>query len=55
MTQRRSIHSPGSPSKTPEPKKAANPDGRTPVELPGDTKRPKPDSSPHSKPRNALK
>lgn len=36
MTQRRSVHSPGSPAKTPQPTKGANPDGRTPVELPSD-------------------
>jgi hypothetical protein len=36
MTQRRSVHSAGSPSKTPQPTTAANPDGRTPAELPSD-------------------
>jgi len=36
MTQRRSVHSAGSPSKTPLPTKGANPDGRTPVELPSE-------------------
>ncbi|MET3382573.1 hypothetical protein [Variovorax paradoxus] len=34
MSQRRSVHSAGSPSKTPEPTTGANPDGRTPAELP---------------------
>jgi hypothetical protein len=36
MTQRRSVHSAGSPAKTPEPTTGANPDGRTPAELPSD-------------------
>jgi len=36
MTQRRSVHSAGSPAKTSQPTKGANPDGRTPVELPSD-------------------
>jgi len=36
MTQRRSVHSGGSPAKTPQPTKGANPDDRTPVELPSD-------------------
>lgn len=35
--QRRSVHSAGSPSRTPQPTKGANPDGRTPAELPSDT------------------
>jgi len=35
-TQRRGVHSPGSPSKTPEPKTGTNPDGRTPADLPSD-------------------
>jgi len=34
MTQRRGVHSAGSPTKTPRPTTAINPDGRTPVELP---------------------
>ena len=37
MTQRRSIHSAGSPTKTPKPTTGANPDGRTPAELPSDS------------------
>lgn len=36
MTQRRGVHSSGSPTRAPEPTKGANPDGRTPVELPTD-------------------
>lgn len=36
MPQRRSVHSSGSPARAPEPTKGANPDGRTPVELPSD-------------------
>jgi hypothetical protein len=36
MTQRRGVQSAGSPTKTPEPTTATNPDGRTPVELPSD-------------------
>ncbi|MDM0009466.1 hypothetical protein QTI51_32185 [Variovorax sp. J22G73] len=36
MTQRRSVHSAGSPTKTPKPTTGANPDGRTPAELPTD-------------------
>jgi hypothetical protein len=37
-TKRRSVDSPGSPSKTAEPKTGMNPDGRTPAELPSDPK-----------------
>lgn len=33
-SQRRSIHSPGSPSDLKQPKAATNPDGKTPAELP---------------------
>ena len=36
MTQRRSVHSAGSPTKTPKPTTGANPDGHTPAELPSD-------------------
>jgi hypothetical protein len=43
MTQRRSVHSAGSPAKTPEPTTGANPDGRTPAELPSDTSTPNKD------------
>lgn len=38
MTQRRGPSSPGSPSNAPKPKAGTNPDGRTPEELPTDTR-----------------
>lgn len=47
MPKRRSVHSAGSPSRTPEPATGTNPDGRTPEELPSEAgKKPAPPPSP---------
>lgn len=39
MTKRRGPSSPGSPSDTKMPKPGNNPDGRTPVDMPTDTRK----------------
>jgi hypothetical protein len=39
MPKRRGPSSPGSPADTKTPKPGSNPDGRTPVELPTDTRK----------------
>ncbi|WP_339093352.1 hypothetical protein [Variovorax paradoxus] len=49
--QRRGVHSPGSPSKTPEPKTGMNPDGRTPADLPSDPATPTRTPSPAPAPK----
>lgn len=50
MTKRRGPSSPGSPSDTKTPKTGTNPDGRTPVDLPTDTRKQSPSQKP--KPRS---